>query len=1191
MTFRRMLFRNLTFHWRAHVAVLLGVAVGAAVLAGALLVGDSLRGSLRERAEMQRAGVDAMLMRGGFFRAAPDVGNAQSGIILRGAIRAGDGENARRANNVTLMAGFDLSAFAGRGVAVLAPALPAALATMLNLNVGDEFVVRVPVPAAVPSESLLGQREEKQTSIELTLKLASILPDDHPASLFRLQPGFAAPRNVVVPLPVVQEALETFAPPLVVTENRRRKMLGHNAILAAGDVAAVEQSLKRRLGFADHSLKWGTSPFESPTRKPMMTRPEASRLFVPKVAESINVNGDPRISAEEIDSWYGTHGHLSIESHRGIIETPVAAALVDATRASGFRAAPTLVHVANEIRSGDKVIPYSVIAALEPNLEAPLGPFLPPGIDKLGDDEIVLIDWPESPLSGLPKGANIQLKFFQPELKDGRFVEDTATFRLAGYLPASGAALDPLLTPAFPGVTDKLRVSEWNPPFPYDNKRMQAVDEDYWRDYRTIPKAFVSLTTGRRLFASRYGDTTSIRIAPEKRPWAEVRSTVETRLASEPGDSATGFAFDDVKARFAIASRGGQDFGGLFLGFSFFLIASALLLVGLLTRLNLERRASEVGLLLAAGWRLRTVRTLLLLEITIVSALGGVLGLIAAVAYAGGMLRLLRELWPDAVAGSLLQLHVGPLSLAIGYIATLVMSLATTWWSLRWLGRVAPSGLLAGRTSESSLPSSKRGRFAVPILVTCFVVAIVALLIGGRIDNPQFRAMTFFAGGTLLLTASLMLAWRWLKREPQTTHLGRGLPALLRLASRNAGRNPARSLLTAGLLATAAFLLVAVESFRRRPDGDFASVNGGSGGCPLVIETSQPLFFDVNDDAASLKGKLKDIFQVHYQRRPKGEESPEATTTRDLERLRRANVYSFRRSAGDDASCLNLFQAGRPQVLGVPADLIRRGGFRFVQSEASTTEERENPWLLLDKPRDDGAIPVIAEQNSLMWMLKKGLGDEIELPDEASHVARLRVVGVIKDSVFQSELLASSADFVRLFPRTEGFTFHLIESPPDEVNEVEALLRVGLSPYEPEFTRSADRVAAFMAVENTYLTTFQLLGGLGLILGALGLAVVMLRGVWERRSELALLRALGYRQQALGTLVLSENAMLLGLGLLAGVGSALLSVLPHVVSGGSIPWLRLVALLGLVMIAGLSAGLLAIVSTLRAPLLPALRKE
>ena len=53
------------------------------------------------------------------------------------------------------------------------------------------------------------------------------------------------------------------------------------------------------------------------------------------------------------------------------------------------------------------------------------------------------------------------------------------------------------------------------------------------------------------------------------------------------------------------AAEGSTDFGGLFLAFSFFLIVSAVLLVGLLFRLAVERRAGELGLLLAVGYPVR----------------------------------------------------------------------------------------------------------------------------------------------------------------------------------------------------------------------------------------------------------------------------------------------------------------------------------------------------------------------------------------------------------------------------------------------------------------------------------------------------------------------------------------------------------------------------------------------------------
>src|SRR5260370_20978771 len=112
------------------------------------------------------------------------------------------------------------------------------------------------------------------------------------------------------------------------------------------------------------------------------------------------------------------------------------------------------------------------------------------------------------------------------------------------------------------------------------------------------------------------------------------------------------------------------------------------------------------------------------------------------------------------------------------------------------------------------------------------------------------------------------------------------------------------------------------------------------------------------------------------------------------------------------------------------------------------------------------------------------------------------------------------------------------------------MMELGLADRGVEVTRTSDRLASYLAVENTYLSTFQALGGLGLVLGSLGLGVVLLRGVWERRGELALLRALGFRRLTLGFLVLAENGVLLVLGLATGALSALVAVAPHLLAGG-----------------------------------------
>ncbi len=139
---------------------------------------------------------------------------------------------------------------------------------------------------------------------------------------------------------------------------------------------------------------------------------------------------------------------------------------------------------------------------------------------------------------------------------------------------------------------------------------------------------------------------------------------------------------------------------------------------------------------------------------------------------------------------------------------------------------------------------------------------------------------------------------------------------------------------------------------------------------------------------------------------------------------------------------------------------------------------------------------------------------------------------------------------------------------------------------------AVERLDAFHRVENTYLSTFQSLGGLGLLLGTIGLAAVMFRNVLERRRELALLRAVGYDRGHVSKMIMAEAVLLLGAGLGAGILSALLAVVPAWTGGsGGGPGLMLAVLLGGVILAGLVSSILATRAALGGRILEALRAE
>jgi ABC-type antimicrobial peptide transport system permease subunit len=1144
ISLRTLPLRSAGHYWRSNLPVLLGVAVAAAVLAGALVVGDSLRGSLRDRALRQLNGVEAAYIGPRLIRAelADQLpGEVVAALMLQGSVQA-EQRRIGRANVIGLTdkgrAAFGLPA----GVV-----LSRRVAEQLGAKVGDSLDIGVEQFSAVPRSSLLGKRGVEDVTESLRVKVAAVLPADHPANDFSLLPNPAPPLNVYLPLDVLQTAL-----------GQPGKA---NALLArSGTAKELNAILAAKLTPADWGLRVGVAP----ARK----------------------------------------AYASVESAQLVLDPATVRAVQEAAKAIGARSEPTIAYLANAISAGTQpvwnresgrgkdLIPYSVVAALNPEAAPPLGPFLPPGVRHLADDEIVLVKWSDkdAPLQHLEPGDPVTITYFKPEMETAAD-ETYATLRFAGYLPLAGVADDPNLTPPFPGITDRLSIERWDAPFPLNRQRIRAgdVSERYWNKHRATPKAYITLKKGEELFASRFGSVTSVRVAP---PTAVDALRAELRKTLDP--KAAGLLFEPTRERLLTASQGGTDFAALLLMFGGLLIATALLLVGLLFRLATERRAREVGLFLAAGYSPGRVRRLLLTEGVAVALLGSLLGLVLAVGYARLMLFVLIELWPDAAIGQFLRLHVQPLSLVIGFFATVLVAALTIWLSVRGLVKVAPPALLRGETATAEqLAAPPRRPWVMLIGATlATVLGVALLLVGGTRSNPDERSMCFFSGGGLLLAAGLLFARAWLHRPHHGTITSRGAAGLAALGSRNAGRNAARSLLTAALIAISTFLVVSVESFRRKPDEGFLNFHGGSGGFRLIAESAVPIFqpFDRPPGKGDLLDRLQEVYQREEARNPAGPSRQELLKRAEAE-LADLKAIPLRLRGGDDASCLNLYKANQPRVLGVPDELIERGGFQFGETLAKSDAERADPWVLLREPQPDGAIPVFAEQNSAMFMLRTSVGGTFTTTDENGSPVTLRLVGVLQDSPFQSEVLLSDDNFRKLYPRTEGFRVFLIDVPAGEAQAVAGLLETGFRASGLTVTPTRDKVAAYQAVVGAYLTTFQLLGGLALLLAVLGLGVVILRSVWERAGELALLRAVGYRTGALQTMILSETLLVLALGLLIGVVAAVASVLPNLALGGAVPWPRLVGLLVVVAVAGVAVAGLATGSVARMPLIPALRKD
>ena len=169
LTGRTLLARGIAHYWRTHLAVVLGVATGVAVLAGALMVGDSVRGSLRDLVVERLGRTDRALLSTEFFREAladdvrrdPAFGAAFVGVAPLIAVEGmvADQQSGRSAARVQVYGvddrfwqfhGVDRAGPSGRDVL-----LNVALASEINAREGGSVIVRVEKPSAVPIESPL----------------------------------------------------------------------------------------------------------------------------------------------------------------------------------------------------------------------------------------------------------------------------------------------------------------------------------------------------------------------------------------------------------------------------------------------------------------------------------------------------------------------------------------------------------------------------------------------------------------------------------------------------------------------------------------------------------------------------------------------------------------------------------------------------------------------------------------------------------------------------------------------------------------------------------------------------------------------------------------------------------------------------------------------------------------------------
>lgn len=411
MTGRTLALRSLRYHWRAHLGVLLGAMVAAAILIGALAVGDSVRYSLRQMA-LSRLGQTHLALPGKsrFFRA--QLGQELSGelnaptaaiILLPGTVAAPGGE--ARANGVQVVGvtqefwklappadGVRNETTPTPNTQHLTPntesgvLLNERLAQTLKVKIGEEVILRVDKPSLLSRDAPLSTVED--ASVTLRLPVTGIVTDAE-FGRFSLEANQIPPLNAFVPLERLQRAvgMEGRANTLLVGGRRGKPLASSEAT----------QALWKHWQLTDANLELRELP---------------------------------------------QTGMLELRTDSVFLPPPVGeAALKALPEAKGV-----LTYFVNELRVGSRSTPYSTVTAMG-------GGIVPPDIRR---NEILINQWLADDLQA-KVGDTLTLKYWLVGPMR-RLILQEHPFRIRAILPMNGPAADPTLMPNIPGLADKKKL-------------------------------------------------------------------------------------------------------------------------------------------------------------------------------------------------------------------------------------------------------------------------------------------------------------------------------------------------------------------------------------------------------------------------------------------------------------------------------------------------------------------------------------------------------------------------------------------------------------------------------------------------------------------------------------------------------------------------------------------------------------
>jgi putative ABC transport system permease protein len=524
------------------------------------------------------------------------------------------------------------------------------------------------------------------------------------------------------------------------------------------------------------------------------------------------------------------------------------------------------------------------------------------------------------------------------------------------------------------------------------------------------------------------------------------------------------------------------------------------------------------------------------------------LGLVAALAGlgigvgVGYLLRKLLESFANAglpVSGVVVRPYVVVVTLLVGTAFTVAAALIP---ALR-ASRVAPMAAIR----EAENPDKPLGRLtAAGAVVFAAGVALLALKLTDVVEDALWWMLG--GGAALAFLGVAMLAPS--VARPVTGLLGRALSWAVpgRLGTRNTGRNPRRTAVTA------AALMIGV-----------------------TLATGAGVF------AASAKSGISNVF------------------TNDLNaQLVVATDFTGTGQAGFDPSMVDQMKAipGVQTALAARVDSVRLDG-RTVTLIATDVDAAQVIFKMVPKEGELRALnagEIVVDSDTAKnrgWRL----GDSLPVQTARGGDYREKIVGIYQTNNIANGPILNPAD-AATFRSPYAQQGYVKVADDGQVGAVKSRLEA-LVKNNPEVTVS-DRSAIIEQSSrflDIVLAILNVLLGLTIVVAVLGVINTLLLSVFERTREIGLVRAIGMSRRQLGWMVTVESILISVFGVLLGIaaGVALGVAIVQAVGGDflklTMPWSYLVATLILALVAGVIAAILPAIRAARLNVLEAIAYE